>query len=141
MQDLGVDKDILDSKKNEKEAEGKLGAWTLPKDTSVAAQIASMGPDVAKLLPHEAKAKSDPICSSSGWCGPNIPEKPKKGDPGYPVEYPTGQPLDKDIRDSETNLKDTEEKLGSTMKMGKAKAAIAQADKALAHVSKAINLN
>jgi hypothetical protein len=66
------------------------GSATAPleyKVPSVAAQIASMGPESAKLVPAESKSKSDPICSSSGWCGPNIPEKPKKGDAGYPVEY------------------------------------------------------
>ena len=55
-----------------------------------------MGPESAKLVP--AEAKSDPICSSSGWCGPHIPEKPKGG-PGD-VVYQTNQPLDKDIIDS-----------------------------------------
>ena len=76
-----------------------------------------MGPESAKLVPAESRAKSDPICSSSGWCGPNIPEKPKKGEAGYEVEYPTDQPLDKDIIDSQTHLKDQETIYGP-MKMG-----------------------
>ena len=90
---------------------------------SVIAQIASMGPESAKLVPSESKSKSDPICSSSGWCGPNIPEKPKKGEAGYEVEYKTGVPLDKDIKDSDKNLKDTEGILGP-MKMGKTSNAV-----------------
>ena len=89
-----------------------------------------MGPESAKLVPSAAKLKtaSDPICSSSGWCGPNIPEKPKKGEPGYEVTYKTGEPLDSDIKDSQKNLENTETKLGRPFKLGNA-------------TSNAVNLN
>jgi len=48
--------------------------------------------------------KSDPICSSAGWCGEPWPEHMKKE--REIVEYKTGLPLDKDIRDSQQHLKD-----------------------------------
>lgn len=53
-----------------------------------------------------AGKKSDPICSSAGWCGEPWPDYMK--DKREIVEYKTGLPLDKDIRDSQKNLKTQE---------------------------------
>lgn len=48
--------------------------------------------------------KSDPICSSAGWCGEPWPESMK--DKREIVEYRTGLPLDKDIQNTQSNIKD-----------------------------------
>lgn len=50
--------------------------------------------------------KSDPICASSGWCGEPWPESMK--DKSKVVEYKTGLPLDKDIKDTQKHIKDQE---------------------------------
>lgn len=51
-------------------------------------------------------AKSDPICSSSGWCGEKF--KHSKDKEEKIVEYKTGLPLDKDIRDSQEHMSSQE---------------------------------
>jgi len=58
-----------------------------------------------------AGTKSDPICSSSGWCGE--PWAWSKDEKEKIVQYPVGLPLDKDIRDSQTHLKDQEAEKGT----------------------------
>lgn len=68
-----------------------------------------------------ANKKSDPICSSAGWCGEPWPDHMK--DKREIVEYKTGLPLDKDIRDSQKHLKDQEADKG-TWTMEKDPAAI-----------------
>lgn len=95
-----------------------------------------MGPESAKLLPKPSAnaKKSDPICSSSGWCG--YDPTPKKAGEG-PVVYPTGLPLDKDIIDSKKNLNDTEKALGP-WNLNVTKTALAKADKAIASAHKAV---
>lgn len=55
--------------------------------------------------------KSDPICSSSGWCGEPWPESMK--DKTKVVEYKTGLPLDKDIKDTQKHIKDQEKEHGA----------------------------
>lgn len=50
--------------------------------------------------------KSDPICSSAGWCGQPWPDSMK--DKREIVEYKTGLPLDKDIRDTQSHMADQE---------------------------------
>lgn len=56
-------------------------------------------------------SKSDPICSSSGWCGE--PWAWSKEEKAKIVQYPVGLPLDKDIRDTQTHLKDQEAEKGT----------------------------
>ena len=99
-----------------------------------------MGPESAKLLPSEKK--SDPICSSSGWCGPNIPPKPKPGSAEAEVLYPTDVPLDSDIKNSHKSLEDAEKKLGTwKYPPNDTKKALIQAYLAIKRSTNAINLN
>jgi hypothetical protein len=95
-----------------------------------------MGPAAAKLLPNHVQ--SDPICSSSGWCGPNIAPKSKTD---ADVLYPTGT-IDKDIVDTQKHLKDSEKKLGTwDLPAKETKKALLQADQAIKGATNAINLN
>lgn len=72
-------------------------------------QVKSNGPN-SQVQKTPDSSKSDPACSSSGWCGEPWPWT--KDEQDRIVKYPTGLPLDKDIRDSQSNLKDTEAKMG-----------------------------
>jgi len=64
-------------------------------------------------------AKSDPICSSTGWCGPgHVPhDEAHEGD--QRVDYGHNRPLDSDIINTQKHLKNTEEKLGHQWKLPK----------------------
>lgn len=55
---------------------------------------------------HKSEKKSDPGCSSAGWCGEPWPTHLK--DPSEKVEYKTGLPLDSDIRDTQSHIKGQE---------------------------------
>jgi hypothetical protein len=65
----------------------------------------------AQIQKNPEGVKSDPICSSSGWCGE--PWKHAKDERDKIVQYPVDLPLDKDIRDSQTHLKDQEADKGT----------------------------
>jgi len=68
-----------------------------------------------KGIPSMSQARSDPICSSSGWCGPgHVPH-----DVPHEVDYGHDAPLDSDIINTHTNLKNTEKTLGHTWKLPK----------------------
>jgi hypothetical protein len=65
----------------------------------------------AQIQKNPEGAKSDPICSSSGWCGEEWPHA--KAERDKIVQYPVDLPLDKDIIDSQTHLKDQEADKGA----------------------------
>lgn len=119
--DLGMDEDVVASMKSEAKAGKEIYHHHYDHDSTLSGTEEDLRfeHDIAALIEHttnelmqqkkEANASknpSDPICSSSGWCGDKWPKSKKDED--KVVEYATNVPLDKDIKDSKQHMKEQE---------------------------------
>lgn len=98
---LGLDEDIVATGAAMKQAEGEYN-----RDFSATAIPQEAYEPEFRLV--QTDADSDPICASSGWCGPHSDGPDKK----KPVIYTIG-PLDPDIIDTKRHLKQQEKKHGT----------------------------